>query len=387
MHAHKLAPLFSIIIPTKNRYHYLEYLINYFHSLNSEVIELVIQDNSNQQSTEFINKIKLMNDGRIVYLYNANPVSVIENCDAAVKNSNGEFLSMIGDDDGFLPEIIDWVQKMKNNQIDAIIPRKAHYYWPDIINNYHSFSGIVSFHKPDKDLTSVDCKLQLNRTLQEGGFRLNNLPRIYHGIVSRKKMDEIYTNTGSYFPGPSPDMSNAIALALYCNNVKFLNRPIIISGNSFKSTAGQGMRSAHVGKIEDIAHLPSNTALEWEKFIPKIWTGETIYAESIIKSLRKNKQSQRIIEFNKNAFYGVFLAKHPDLLGYTKNLIKGSKWINTIFYYLQMQSLRIKTFIKNIFMTRFNKKNEYSQNDISNIVECITYIAKTLKEDDKCRQV
>ena len=49
--------LLSIVVPTKNRYYYLKYLIRLVDNLHSEEVELVIQDNSDYNN-EFVEYLK-----------------------------------------------------------------------------------------------------------------------------------------------------------------------------------------------------------------------------------------------------------------------------------------------------------------------------------------
>ena len=45
--------ILSIVVPTKNRFYYLEFLVKYFNSINSNEIELIIHDNSSFYNKKF----------------------------------------------------------------------------------------------------------------------------------------------------------------------------------------------------------------------------------------------------------------------------------------------------------------------------------------------
>ena len=96
----------SIIIPTKNRYETLFPLIEYLETLDTKEVEVVVQDNSkdNSKAINFLNKNKLSN---VKYYYEPSDLSVIGNSDLAVKNATGKYICFIGDDDGVMPYILD----------------------------------------------------------------------------------------------------------------------------------------------------------------------------------------------------------------------------------------------------------------------------------------
>ena len=83
----------SVVVPTKNRHFYLEYLVNYFKSINSDKIELIIYDNSESVlREEFISFLNIVNDKRINYYEDDNEMSQTENCDMAVSKAKGEYI-------------------------------------------------------------------------------------------------------------------------------------------------------------------------------------------------------------------------------------------------------------------------------------------------------
>src|SRR5665647_2093055 len=100
-----MKPLLSIVIPTKDRY---STLISVLRGLVKDFIdsdvEFIIQDNTNNNN-EILLFLSKLSCKKIQYFHAPFPMSVTENCDHAVKNSQGKYLIMIGDDDYVLPVI------------------------------------------------------------------------------------------------------------------------------------------------------------------------------------------------------------------------------------------------------------------------------------------
>lgn len=376
-----MKPLLSIVVPTKNRYEYLSYLVDLFVSIPYDRMELVIQDNSENQSINFINKLKKINDVRIKYFYHPYHLSVVENCDKAILNSNGKYVTMIGDDDGFIPQLIEYVEIIAKKNIDVLLPLKAMYIWPDIVSkNYSSYVGSVTFQKFNKHLKEVNPSKELKKCLKNGGRDIFKMPKVYHAIVSRIYLDKIFEKTTSFFPGPSPDIANAVALSLLNPKTYFVKLPLLISGKCYKSTGGAGMRRAHIGRIEDVKHLPRATSENWENNIPRIWTGPTIYAESVIKALKRCGSYDKIPQFNFLRLYGNLAGKYFHLF---KPMLSYIQWYNLplfLYYFLSFYLLRTKFYCIYILKTKLSFLTlEYIYiKNLENIISCSKKISSKL---------
>lgn len=301
--------LLSIAIPTKDRYDTLFPILDYLCTLNNDLVEIVIQDNTFDNS-EIKQKLKSTGTLRnIKYHHSDQKLSVIENFDQAIIHCSGEFICSIGDDDAVMPYIINIVKWMKNNKILSMNGYKPTYFWPNQKTSYLSSndSGSLKFKNWDNKIIKLKIDTMLNNIISKGGTIMDNIPSVYHGIIHSSILKEIYSASGTHFPGPSPDMANAIALTKFIDEHTFANLPIFISGKSIKSTGGQGIIHEHVASIKDVSHLPDNTASEWDPRIPKYWTGPTIWAETILKVIEKLNLGHLKINFNFKYLYAYIL--------------------------------------------------------------------------------
>lgn len=313
-------PLLSIVIPTKDRYYYLKKLIELIDSFKSDEIEVVLQDNT-ADNTEILEFLKQKDYPYIRYAHNSEQIPVSLNSDLAILNSTGEYVCFIGDDDGVTRYIVDCVKWMKKNDVDTVIPSIISYNWPD----YHNirgltYSGKFMHEKFDNKIIYVDPIDSLNSIMERGFINRGNLPLVYHGIVKRTTLDEIYKIGNTYFPGSSPDIANGVALSLLVKKYVNISFPIIISGAS--KTHGGGIRKMknRAANIEDLPFLPKNAKEKWEKNIPKVWTGETVWCESAIKALRYMKREDLIEKVNFEFMYANFIAFHYPLRKLAYNL-------------------------------------------------------------------
>jgi len=129
--------MLSIVIPTKNRQDYCLFALKQILSLGLQNIEVCIQDNSD--TDELRKDVENLKATNIVYNYHGGVLSFVDNFSEAISISSGEYICIIGDDDGILPSIINYVKKADEENLDAIIPSLGIVYiWPSekkIIDN------------------------------------------------------------------------------------------------------------------------------------------------------------------------------------------------------------------------------------------------------------
>lgn len=303
-------PLLSIVVPTKDRYKYLKHLIRLIDSFDTPEIELVIQDNTlnNEEIEEFLKNFTSQN---ICYFHEKKPLSVSENSDLAVLHSSGDFVCFIGDDDGVTSHILDCVKWMSANKIEVLVPSIVGYRWPDYFNGLSgNIAGTCSYKFFTKKVRYKDSQKTLTDIMERGFINRGELPLLYHGIARRDILNKIYQVGNTFFPGSSPDIANGVALSLITKKFVVLDFPIIISGASAHHGGGVKKMKNRAAPIENLPFLPKNAKERWEKNIPKVWAGETVWPESAIKALRYMGREDLIKMVNFEYLLATFIAFH-----------------------------------------------------------------------------
>lgn len=377
-----MRPLISIVVPTKNRYKYLKYLIDLIESFNSTEIELVIQDNSDDNS-EILDFLKNKNYQSIKYFYSSKKLSMSGNSDLAVLNSTGEYVCFIGDDDGVCRNIIDCVRWMKENDIEAAKPSKVGYYWGDY--NKEKFKDNLSetlvYKKPNLTYEYIDTLKALEQTLKTGFQDKKNLPFLYTGIVKRLILDEVYKMGNTYFPGGSPDISNAVSLCFFITKYVFIDVPIIIPGTSNMTGGGIHRRKGRISALENVGFIDQSVVDNWEKEIPRIWAGRLAWPESALKGLRYVNHSDLIKGMNYDYMFANFSVYHHNYRKiaweYTPNKIK---YIVYLFWILFYNICRVsKNKLIALFVNRIN--GLIKENDIPSIILAENFLMEKYKID------
>lgn len=304
--------LLSIVVPTKNRYEYLFQLMDLLATFESQEFEMVIQDNSDDNS-EFTNKVNLDNYPFINYFYQKAPLSQSGNSDKSILNSRGEYVCFIGDDDGVTRSIIDVVKWMKKENYSILKSALTVYKWPSFISEKHyDVSSSLLFNPYSKTYREVECLQALTSLLKSGMDTLANMPKVYNGIVKRSVLDAIYSQCGTFFPGPSPDMANAVALALVEDKYVYVDFPIIIGGHSVNLGANAARYKRGLGPLEEQKFIDQKYKDGWSKRIPKVWASQTVWPESALTALNAYSANTYLQMVDYEIILKKFANSHPD---------------------------------------------------------------------------
>lgn len=305
------SPQLSIVVPTKDRYKYLRSLILLVEELAQGGIELVIEDNT-EQNGEILSILSNRTDHSTVVKYHHNPIpcDIIKNSDNAILNSSGKYVLYIGDDDGVMPNIMEAVRLMEDQELDALTTLRPNFMWSDSKGSVHwdnMFPNVLL--RGDCSLSRVDGQEELKKLLEQGMQDLGSMPRVYHGIVKRESLDKVYEIFGTFFPGPSPDMANSVALALIGVNTAFVDYPFIIAGIG-KTRISGNEKGDRKKSLKDLTFLPADTQEKWDSKLPLIWTVHTIYPQTAIQVIRKFHREDILSHLNYNTIYWCFFRSH-----------------------------------------------------------------------------
>ena len=330
-----MSKLLSIIVPTKDRYKYLISLMELLSEFNNEEVELVVQDNSDDNSS-FLSFMEERKYPFVVYNYHKGQLPMSVNADKAILNSNGEYVCFIGDDDGVTVDIIECAKYMKNNNIDAMRSIPASYYWPEVgSSRFVYLGGRCVYDKPKSSIKELSTKDALDELLKIGFIDRGDLPLVYHGIVSRRALNLVYEKVKTFFPGSSPDISSGIALSLVIDKVYRYNKIVTFSGASKFHGGGVYTLGKKHPDLVDIKWLLPGAVDNWDSRLPKIGEGDPIWCDSSIKTLACMGRADLIDQINFENLYVHFALQNKDLKYMSLELTKNK------FLFIMRYSIRL----------------------------------------------
>ena len=254
---------FTIIIPTRNRADVLEWALKTCVTQEYENLEIIISDNYSGDHTKEV--ISSYHDRRIKYYNTGERFSMSHNWEFALSKANGDYVSILGDDDGFLPNAVTAINGiLNNNPSDAICWHQSKYFWPNSGFERHSLFVImrkgtrIYYGKENlKKVLNYQSHYSTNAWLYGGFIKMNLINAI------RKK------SNGVFFHSRIPDIYSGIAIASQIGSYIYSIGPYSIAGVSSHSQGASSfsgeekLRKAHNMFMNEADLIPFHPALEF----------------------------------------------------------------------------------------------------------------------------
>lgn len=324
--------LLSIVIPTRNRDYYCIEALKDILSFEKDDLEVCVCDNSDTEGVkEFVERV---NDQRIVYKRIVGRINSVINMDTAMKMATGEYVCMIGDDDTILPTIFDALDLARRENYDIVSPRDVVvYFWPKALKETGELSWALRI--ADGGESVMNNEEQLKAFVNNGCLTYSDvLPRIYHGIVKRTVLEKVFDETGHIVGGLSPDMYLSITTTCNTKNFTVIKYPITIAGACPRSTTSESNTGGHRGKIEEAPHLYKRGPYEWDDRIPRIYTVQTIWAETAMKAFEEMGRQDLLKQVNQGYLYAEMIRKNRSMIKELISPIKSTKPIKNRLFVL-----------------------------------------------------
>jgi glycosyltransferase involved in cell wall biosynthesis len=263
------APVFSIIIPTRNRYDTLKFSIQTVLQQQFSSFELIVSDNSDSENLQYLDTIReYLSDERIKYYRPETVLSMSDHWEFAVSKAIGDYLIIFGDDDGLVSGALATIKNaLEKTNVDIVSWARVEYSWPDrlplqfsnqMVIPYRGKTGIVNGEQYIKKVIAT-----------KGDYRY--LPMFYNSAVSSKAVQLLKQKSGRVFNASSPDIYTGFAFAHLIKNYITIGNPLSINGVSARSN-GAAHASGDKSIKSDHWTLMKKSSIKWPESLPQIYT-------------------------------------------------------------------------------------------------------------------
>lgn len=358
--------LVSVVVPTKNRYKYLKNLIRLIDGFHLDELELVIQDNSDD-NTEILEYLKNYSNGNIHYYYSTDKLTMSTNADAGIRNAKGEYVCYIGDDDGVCKNIVECVRWMKNNRIDGIKSSQVIFHYNEELEQPSRLSIVNK-----GCVAHIEDPMSLLRQANRRGLILadSHIPMVYQSIIKKTVLDRVYERGGTHFPGVVPDVSGGVCICFELKKYAVIGMPVVINGLSKNAAGGVFTKDKNgILKLEDVSFITQQARDEWDKRLPRLWYGSSVWTNAGIKALEYMGAKDMAANVNIEYSLARALRFYPWL---KKELLKYSNNHLSLYYWVVWQVIRRYW---NAIVRRTIKRNEsQAKLGLSGIEDCASFI-------------
>jgi hypothetical protein len=242
-------PRLTVIVPTRERSDTLVHTLRTLIAQDYRHCEFLVSDNFSQDDTRAV--VAEFSDVRVRYLNTGRRLSMAQNWEFALEHARGDFITYIGDDDGFVPCALSAVMRIIDAHSGmALVWEKAEYCWPDYIDA--GMRNWLSARVNDYSLSFADGATERARVLAfKTGY--TRLPCVYNGIVPKQGLLDLkkISDNGVFFNAISPDAYSGIALSVTLGKYLTSTYPFSVSGASRHSNGTSFMKRGTDGNEDN----------------------------------------------------------------------------------------------------------------------------------------
>ena len=232
------SPLFSVIIPCKDRAFFLQHTLHTCMIQDYEPLEILVSDDGSTDNTRDVIEEASRHDSRIRYFSPGAGTGMRGNFEYVLRQAKPGFVIALGGDDGLLPDGIKGMHELLSDTGMDLLA------WPAPVYSYPNVCGVKAQlainHR--KGLKIVDSHRFLCRQAKGLNYISDvESPMFYvKGVASTKIIDRVRSRSteGRFYSCPTPDGYSGIVLAGEVARYAFSGKPFSIFG---RSPASQGM--------------------------------------------------------------------------------------------------------------------------------------------------
>jgi glycosyltransferase involved in cell wall biosynthesis len=214
---------FSVLLPTRNRLEYLRYAVETVRRQDFEHWEIVVADNASED--DIAGFVAGLDDKRIRYVRSEEFLPVTDNWNRALERSSGEFVIMLGDDDGLMKGYFSRALALiaEHGRPDLIYSSGYLYAYPGVFPDYPD--GLLHHYRNATFLQAAGGPFWLPReqalrlVRDSLDFKMKFTYNMQYSLIGRPLIDEMLED-GPFFQSAFPDY--------YATNVMFLKAKRIL---------------------------------------------------------------------------------------------------------------------------------------------------------------
>jgi hypothetical protein len=224
-------PRFSVVVPTRDRADTLRVTLATCLEQEHEDFEIVVCDNAGSPATRSV--VDELGSERVVYHRSERPLAMSDNWELAVSLAQGEYVTVVGDDDALMPYALQELDRLivAHDRPAVVHWSRAVYSWPSVTPESEANFMILPL---TRSLRRVEGRAQLALAARYE-IGPSELPMVYTSVVRRDLLERHRELTGRVFPTIHPDIYSGYAFAYLAGTYLTVGVPMGVAGLSAKS--------------------------------------------------------------------------------------------------------------------------------------------------------
>jgi FkbM family methyltransferase len=227
-------PRLSVVIPTRGRTGTLVSTLRTCVAQEFADCEFVVSDNSGGDGVREV--LGRFDDPRVRHARTPRLLAMTDSWEFAVAQARGEYVTVIGDDDGLLLHALSEIDRILGLIGDSVLRwESVCYTWPDLPAQPHAAPNELLIPLTQVDAYHPVYRVDARRAILDAAHsRISyaQLPMIYASAIPRSLLDRLRSRTGRVFRSAFPDVYSAFAVAHLAGRYHSCTAPMGLSGQS-----------------------------------------------------------------------------------------------------------------------------------------------------------
>jgi len=228
---------FSVLLPTKNRLDLLRMAVDTVLRQSYADWEIVIADNASED--DIAGYAAALGEPRVKYVRSDRPLPVTDNWNRALENSSGDYVIMLGDDDGLLKGHLAEAARLieAHRRPDLVLTDALLFTYPTVFAGRGSGYlqiGYGVFFEGRREPYLVERGMAKRAAQDALKLRQSYQYNMQYSIVSRRLIERV-RRYGPYFQSPYPDFYASNMNLLVAERILAVPRPMVCIGISPRS--------------------------------------------------------------------------------------------------------------------------------------------------------
>jgi hypothetical protein len=261
-----VAPKFSVVIPTKERADTLRAALRTCLAQDYDDFEVVVCDNVGSTATRAV--VESAHSPKVRYYCSSEPLAMSHNWELALSHARGEYITVLGDDDGLLGYALRALDRLiAEHRPRALRWETVLYTWPTLgVPEDANYLRLPL----GRGLRVVEGRAAIAAVMRfEAEYQ--TLPMVYNAVVHRDLLWTLRDRTGRVFLNSQPDVYSGFAVAYLADRYLSTDVPMTVTGYSERSNgvAHQYLRGRHP-VARDFQGLNARQGLRTHPWVPDL---------------------------------------------------------------------------------------------------------------------
>ncbi len=233
------SPLFTIVMPTRNRAHILSNALRSALNQTFDDYEIIVMANNCTDNTKEV--VASLATSRVHYYETDKTLSMPDNWEYAWTKATGKYVTYLSDDDALIPSALQLLaeQALEGNP-PVVSWEDGIYYYPNETDPNVQNNLLLLFFFGHVLVEDVDSTTLLDQLAKLEFSWTASIPKMNNCAVNRIFWEEWRDRLGRLFFPIAPDYSFAWISTQICPTIRIVRRPLSVRGISDNSIGSDG---------------------------------------------------------------------------------------------------------------------------------------------------